>query len=108
MENQVGPMVGASQIAGSLARACESGDLYRLESAIGWGTGQLSRCHPASSLETERRELLLSIVESLDDALRGGQWKSRRERLEVCHDLLCQVGGANAGCGVLRAGVGVP
>jgi hypothetical protein len=102
MENQVARTPGAPQIAGSLARACESGNLYRLESAIGWATGQLSRCRPVSSLETERRELLLGIVESLGGALRGER-KSGREHLEVCHDLLRQIGGDNAGCGAFCA-----
>ena len=93
METQIAPSLDALRIAASLIRAIESGDLGRLESVVGQAAGQLRCCRPASSFETERRELLASIVQSLGGALRRAEPESRKGQLEVCHDLLRQLRG---------------
>ncbi len=108
MENRVAPFLDAPRIAGRLARAFESGDFRRLSSAMGWAAAQLRHGGAASSLETERRELLLSIVESFDGWSLGSARKTRKDRLEVCYALLCQVRGGGDSCCGLRLGVGAP
>ena len=83
---------GTAQVADTLLEALTSSDRLRWEAAVQQAANELEELTPNSSIESEFRELTLSVVEGLETCLNAGlpEFPSAR-RLEVYRELLRHV-----------------
>jgi hypothetical protein len=96
MRNQPEVELPSAALADTLLAAWSSGDAEYLLDAVCRARRQLQRPFQGSWLEYERRELLLSVVQSLAERLGKAGEEENLPHLQVCFSLLHHVSAAAA------------